>query len=128
MELAEDVAEEVLHLIPGVDTVGTIQHDHNVHVCGAPYHMWELTNIWLVKVGLCSMCLALVCVCKCVATLCSWSDGFSWLEVIADGGADAGAEHGRTALLRPKRGTRLPDRSTYGHIKTHKTASVLQVK
>lgn len=33
VELAEDVAEEVLDLVPGVDTVGTIQHNHDVHVC-----------------------------------------------------------------------------------------------
>ena len=36
VELAEDVAEEVLDLIPGVDAVGAIQHDHNVHVGAAP--------------------------------------------------------------------------------------------
>lgn len=40
VELAEDVAEEVLDLIPGVDAVGAIQHNHDVHVCGAPCHMW----------------------------------------------------------------------------------------
>lgn len=35
MELAEDVAQEVLDLVPGVDAVGAVQHDHDVHVCGA---------------------------------------------------------------------------------------------
>lgn len=39
VELAEDVAEEVLDLVPGVDTVGAVQYDHNVHVCGAPCHV-----------------------------------------------------------------------------------------
>lgn len=38
VELAEDVAEEVLDLVPRVDAVGAIQHDYDVHVCGAP---WE---------------------------------------------------------------------------------------
>lgn len=32
VELAEDVAEEVLHLVPGVDTVGAVQHNDDVHV------------------------------------------------------------------------------------------------
>lgn len=36
MELAEDVAEEVLDLVPGVDTVGAVQHNDDVHVGGAP--------------------------------------------------------------------------------------------
>lgn len=36
VELAEDVAEEVLDLVPGVDTVGAIQHNDDVHVGGAP--------------------------------------------------------------------------------------------
>lgn len=79
MKLAEDVAEEVLDLVPGVDTVGAIQHDHDVHVCGAPCHMWGFKNIWLAKAGLCSMFLYLnMCVCKCVVTLRCWSDGLSW--------------------------------------------------
>lgn len=34
-ELAEDVAEEVLHLVPGVDAVGAVQDDDDVHVGGA---------------------------------------------------------------------------------------------
>lgn len=41
VELAEDVAEEVLDLVPGVDAVGAVQHDHNVHVCGAPCRTQE---------------------------------------------------------------------------------------
>lgn len=66
MELAEDVAEEVLDLVPGVDAVGAVQYDHDVHVCGAPYHMWEFKNIWLAKAGQCSMFLRLrVCECVC---------------------------------------------------------------
>lgn len=36
VELAEDVAEEVLDLVPGVDTIRAIKYNHNVHVCGAP--------------------------------------------------------------------------------------------
>lgn len=44
MELAEDVAEEVLDLVPGVDTVGAVQHDHNVHVCGAPCHVLRVSK------------------------------------------------------------------------------------
>ena len=75
VELAEDVAEEVLDLVPGVDTVGAIQHDHNVHVCGAPCHMWELKKY---LVGLRSMFLCLnecVCVqlCGYFALLERWS-------------------------------------------------------
>lgn len=36
VELAEDVAQEVLDLVPGVDTVGAVQHNDDVHVGGAP--------------------------------------------------------------------------------------------
>lgn len=36
VELAEDVAEEVLDLVPWVDAVGAVQHDDDVHVRGAP--------------------------------------------------------------------------------------------
>ncbi|KAK0134963.1 Apolipoprotein D [Merluccius polli] len=36
VELAEDVAEEILDLVPGVDAVGPVQYDHNVHVGAAP--------------------------------------------------------------------------------------------
>lgn len=36
VELAEDIAEEVLDLKPGVDAVGAVQHNDDVHVCGAP--------------------------------------------------------------------------------------------
>lgn len=81
VELAEDVAEKVLDFVPGVDTVRAIQHNHNVHVCGAPCHMRGLQkNIWLAKTGPCSLIFCLnVCVCKCVVTLCCGSDGLSWL-------------------------------------------------
>lgn len=77
VELAEDIAEEVLDLVPGVDTVGAIQYDHNVHVCGAPCHVWGFKNIWLTKPGLCSifLCLIYVCVQMCgyFALLERWS-------------------------------------------------------
>lgn len=42
VELAEDVTQEVLHLVPGVDAVGAVQHDDDVHVGGAPCRMWEI--------------------------------------------------------------------------------------
>lgn len=80
VELAEDVAEEVLDLIPGVDTVGAIQHNHDVHVCGAPCHMWEIKNIWLAKARPLQHVplLQYACSCKCAVTLRCWSDGLSW--------------------------------------------------
>lgn len=36
VELLQDVDEEVLHLEPGVDGVGAVQNDHNVHERLAP--------------------------------------------------------------------------------------------
>lgn len=69
VELAEDVAEEVLDLVPGVDTVGAIQHDHDVHVCGAPCHVgvkkifgWSVQHVSLPQC---------VCVCADVWLLCA---------------------------------------------------------
>lgn len=47
-----------------------------------------------------------------MVTLRRRSDGLSWLQVVADRGADASAEHRRAALLRPQRGTRLPHTHT----------------
>lgn len=35
----QDVDEEVLDLVPGVDGVGTVQNNHNVHERLAPYQM-----------------------------------------------------------------------------------------
>lgn len=58
-----------------------------------------------------------------MVTLCRRSDGLSRFQLIADGGADAGAEHRRATLLRPQRGTCLPSKHTH----THMSASVLQV-
>lgn len=80
VELAEDVAQEVLDLIPGVDAIGAVQYNHNVHVCGAPCHVMGLKK----KKIVCSTrpmqhnALCNLCVCKCVVTLRSWSDGLSW--------------------------------------------------
>lgn len=108
MELAEDVAEEVLDFVPGVDTVRAIQYNHYVHICSAPCQVWGFKNILLAKPGLSSIFLCPIRVCKFVVTLCCWSDGLSWFQVITDRGTDASAEHGCTTLLRPQRGTCLP--------------------
>lgn len=80
VELVEDVAEEVLDFGPGVDAVGTVHDNNDVHECLAFCRTEEFTDIWLVKVGLCSLCFFLpqcVCVCKCAVTLLSWSNGLS---------------------------------------------------
>lgn len=93
MELAEDVAEKVLDFIPGVDTVGAIQDDHDVHVSGAPCH--EFQNICRLKKPQLHASLpqgVLVCVCECAATFCSWRDGLPRLEVITNRCTDASAE------------------------------------
>lgn len=75
MELAEDVAKEVLDLVPWVDTVGAIQHDHNVHVRGASCHMKDLRNTWLAKAGQYSM---FVCLSACLRVqMCGY---FAMLE------------------------------------------------
>lgn len=103
MELAEDVAEEVLDLVPGVDAVGAVQHDDDVHVRGAPCQRVAGSEKSLVP-----NIMIISYFCRRAATLCSGGDGLPRLQVVADGGADAGAEHGRAALLRPQGGARLP--------------------
>lgn len=86
MELAEDVTEEVLDLVPGVDAVGAIQDDHDVHVRRAPCQKWTFRNVWLIEAGLQHVSLLhfvgflclYVCVCVSIVTLCCWSDSLSW--------------------------------------------------
>lgn len=124
MELAEDVAEEVLDLVPGVDTVGAIQHDNNVHVCGASCHMWEFKNIWSAKTGLCSMLLQFVCLCANVLLLCAVGAMVS-----------LGSRSSLTEAQMPVLNIEVPHswdhrgahacQNTHTH-KTHTSASVLQ--
>lgn len=44
VELAEDVAEEVLDLIPGVDAVRAVHDNHNVHECLTLCHTRDFAN------------------------------------------------------------------------------------
>lgn len=73
MELAEDVAEEVLDLIPRVDTVGTIQDNHDVHVCRAPCTCGSLKIFGLLKKACQENILCCVPICGYFALLEQWS-------------------------------------------------------
>lgn len=123
VELAEDVAEEILDLVPGVDTVGAIQHNHNVHVCRAPCHMWEFKNIWLAKAGMCSMFLCL--------NVCA----NMWLLCAVGAMVSLGSRSSLTEAQMPVLNIDVPhswdQRGAHAcqtHKNTYTSASVLQVK